>query len=646
MKLSHCPDILLATVSCFVLSCGSSTHVVTVESEPLLSTTQPSDEALDAAPADIEQFMQILSASGPMLTTSGDIYYRTWSTGVDQLYRVSSDGEDSAQLTDFPEGVDFYSLSPDGDWAVIGISEGGSEIADLYLLNAVSGEVTQVVANPEVRYDSPLWERDSSGFFFRSNEGNGTDFFIYHFELGSDAHELLYESEGYNSLSDTSVDGTRLLVTRYLSNMDSQLFEYDLTTSPVTETQLNPHEGEAMYTDAAYAGDGSVWLVSNWESELLQVGTLNPDFSGAVTYRTTGQWEVEGMVMSSDQARLAYTTNEAGYAKMHLIDVATGLETTPDLLNDGIVQLGDFRGRQLSVVFSSPTRTGDVWTVDVVDQTAAQHTFSDYAGVDRELFRDPELVQFTSFDGLEVPAFLYLPPNYEGGVVPTIIHVHGGPEAQFRPYFIRHFQYLMLNGFAVFAPNVRGSSGYGHAYMQLDNYTNRLDSVRDIGAAADWLIAEGYSDEAHLGIKGGSYGGYMVMAAITEMPGRFAAAEESVGIVNFVTFLENTADYRRALREAEYGPLTDSEFLASISPIHKIDQIQTPLLVIHGENDSRVPVGEARQIIEALESRNQPVQALIFADEGHGVRHLHNRLTLYRQSVEFFTRYLVDEATP
>ncbi len=642
MKLSYFP--VLIVVSCLLFGCSGSAQVVTAESEPLLATpaSQPSQET----PADIEQFMQILSASGPMLTTSGDIYYRTWSTGVDQLYRVSSDGEDSAQLTDSAEGIDFYSLSPDGDWAVVGMSVGGSEIADLYLLSTVSGEISEVVANPEVRYDSPLWERDSSGFYFRSNEGNGTDFFIYHFELGAQAHELVFEAEGYNSLSDTTVDGSRLLVTRYLSNMDSQLFEYDLSATPVTETQLNPHEGEAMYTDAAYAADGTIWLVSNWESELLQVGTLNPDFSGSVSYNTTGQWEVEGMVMSSDQARVAYTTNEAGYAKLHLIDVATGVDTAPDLLDDGIVQLGDFRGRQLSVVFSSPTRTGDVWTLDVVDLTAAQHTFSDYAGVDRELFRDPELVQFTSFDGLEIPAFLYLPPDYEGGIVPTIIHVHGGPEAQFRPYFIRHFQYLMLNGFAVLAPNVRGSSGYGHAYMQLDNYTNRLDSVRDIGAAVDWLIAEGYTDEAHLGIKGGSYGGYMVMAAITEMPGRFAAAEESVGIVNFVTFLQNTADYRRALREAEYGPLTDLEFLESISPIHKIDQIQTPLLVIHGENDSRVPVGEARQIIEALEARNQPVQALIFPDEGHGVRHLHNRLTLYRQSVEFFTRYLVGETTP
>jgi dipeptidyl aminopeptidase/acylaminoacyl peptidase len=174
----------------------------------------------------------------------------------------------------------------------------------------------------------------------------------------------------------------------------------------------------------------------------------------------------------------------------------------------------------------------------------------------------------------------------------------------------------------------------------MDNYKNRLLSVKDMKAGADWLIEQGYTKQGKIGVKGGSYGGYMTMAAITEYPGFFSAAINSVGIVNFVTFLENTSAYRRHLRESEYGPLTDKEFLASISPIHKAHLIETPLLVVHGENDPRVPVGEARQIIKAIEDKGGVVQGLIYPDEGHGIGKLKNRLVFYRTMVEFFNEHL------
>jgi dipeptidyl aminopeptidase/acylaminoacyl peptidase len=259
----------------------------------------------------------------------------------------------------------------------------------------------------------------------------------------------------------------------------------------------------------------------------------------------------------------------------------------------------------------------------------------------------PELVRFESFDGLEVPAFLYLPPDYQpGNPVPFVLHMHGGPESQFTPAFIRHFQFLLLNGYGVLAPNVRGSSGYGKEYMNLDNYKKRLDSVKDMKAAADFLIAEGYSAPGMLAVKGGSYGGYMVLAGITEYPELFSAAVDQVGIANFVTFLENTAEYRRHLREAEYGPLSDPEFLESVSPLNKADLIETPLLVVHGENDPRVPVGEARQIAEAIEAKGGQVQLLIFPDEGHGVSKRPNVLTVYRTMVEFLDKHLKGKGAP
>jgi dipeptidyl aminopeptidase/acylaminoacyl peptidase len=198
----------------------------------------------------------------------------------------------------------------------------------------------------------------------------------------------------------------------------------------------------------------------------------------------------------------------------------------------------------------------------------------------------------------------------------------------------------MLNGYGIIAPNPRGSSGYGSKYMSLDNYKNRQNSLKDYKAAVEYLISNGYTKNGMIAIRGGSYGGYVVMGMITEYPTLFSAAIDVVGIVNFKTFLENTAPYRRALREAEYGPLSDPEFLASISPIHKAHTIKTPLLVIHGENDPRVPVGEARQIIAAVQSNGGIVDSLIFPDEGHGASKRVNIIAEYRKQVEFLDKHL------
>ena len=327
--------------------------------------------------------------------------------------------------------------------------------------------------------------------------------------------------------------------------------------------------------------------------------------------------------------------------RMKMREVETGTEIPGPPL-DGILGGGTFDKHGACLVsFTGPTRAPDIWKWNPDTGELKQLTFSIYAGIDRSIFNDPQLIKYTSFDDLEIPAFLYLPPDYQKGEpIPFIVHAHGGPEGQFQPYFIRNIQYLMLNGYGILAPNPRGSSGYGRDYMNLDNYKSRKNSLKDYKAGVEYLIANGYTEKGMIGIRGGSYGGYVVAGMITEYPDLFSAAIDVVGIVNFQTFLENTKPYRRALREAEYGPLSDPEFLASISPIHKVDLIETPLLVIHGENDPRVPVGEARQIIAAIQSRGGIVDSLIFPDEGHGASKRVNIIAEYRKQVEFFDAHL------
>src|SRR5260370_22633995 len=262
-------------------------------------------------------------------------------------------------------------------------------------------------------------------------------------------------------------------------------------------------------------------------------------------------------------------------------------------------------------------------------------------GIPRESVVEPSLVDYLTFDGREIPAFLYVPQDRQPRGLPVVISVHGGPEGQCRPFFNAVIQYLAARGYAVLEPNVRGRNGYGYEYQSLDDVRLRMTSVADLQYAVYWLRESGIADPRRIAIMGGSYGGFMVLSAITTSPDLWAAAVDIVGIANFVTFLENTHPWRRKLRESEYGSLeNDREFLEESSPIRHVDQIVAPLFVIHGANDPRVPVGEAEQIVAALRQRQVPVEYLCFEDEGHGLVKRVNRLVAYPAVVRFLYPHL------
>jgi dipeptidyl aminopeptidase/acylaminoacyl peptidase len=294
----------------------------------------------------------------------------------------------------------------------------------------------------------------------------------------------------------------------------------------------------------------------------------------------------------------------------------------------------------VAVSVQSPRHNLDVWEVDVGTLSCRRLTQSSLAGIPRSSLVEPELIHFDTFDGRSIPAFLYRPTAIEPPL-PVILYVHGGPASQIRPDFDPRFQFFLKQGYAILAPNVRGSSGYGKAYMALDDVRLRMDSVADLKHAVEWLRASGIADPDRIAIYGRSYGGFMVLAAITTYPDLWAAAIDVVGIANWVTFLENTGRWRRAHREQEYGSLAaDRAFLEGISPIHQVDRIQAPLLVVHGANDPRVPVTEADQIVDSLKQRGHPVEFLRYSDEGHKISKLSNRVDSFTRMCEFLARYL------
>jgi dipeptidyl aminopeptidase/acylaminoacyl peptidase len=294
----------------------------------------------------------------------------------------------------------------------------------------------------------------------------------------------------------------------------------------------------------------------------------------------------------------------------------------------------------VALALTGSAAPSEVWQLDLANEQYTRLTFSPAEGVDLAALVKPELRTFKAHDGLELSGWLYLPKDFKAPG-PVVLSFHGGPEGQDRPAFRADYQALLASGIAVFAPNIRGSSGFGKKFMSLDNHAGRFDANRDIKAAADFLVAERIGAKGRLGIMGGSYGGYVVMVAVTDYPDTFAAGANLFGMVNFETFFAQSTPWMGAISTGEYGdPKTQLQLLRDLSPIHKLDRVKTPLLVMHGANDTNVPVVEAEQVVNALKKRNVPVEYVLFPDEGHGWRKQANRVRSTLELANFFTEHL------
>ena len=595
-------------------------------------------------PADVETYMRILSVTSPQVAPDDTLYYVTWSSGVDQLYRLRN-GQTTPVTTKaaFPEGIGFVSLSLDGKRLVVGADHGGDEQYDLFILDTSDPTFhpRPVDSGKAVRADGIVWAENSREFFYRSTRRNGKDFDFWRFDVAKGRASLLIKLDGYHWIEDASPDGRKLAYVHYKGAGLADLWTLDLATLEKHPLTVSKRE-RGMYHTARFSNDSKqLFFLSDDGHERTVLGKMPVD-EQKTPWQVLAEppWDIESLSLSPNRSLLTYVYNEHGASRLSLHDAETMESFSQPQVETGVITSPLFHDFNLFFVLSSASKPGDVVRYDMIAQDFEQLTFSDTAGIDTRQFVQPELVFIPSFDGLKIPAFLYRPEGYTGRPAPYVVYAHGGPSSQFHPQFIRNFQHLLAHGIGVIAPNVRGSSGYTSEYMALDDYRKRLDSIRDYKAVADWLIATKLADPERLAIKGGSYGGYVVMAALTEYPTSFTVGIDSVGIVNFVTFLEQTKGYRRKVREMEYGPLSDREFLESISPIRKIDCIVRPLMIVHGENDPRVPVNEARQIIDALTKRGHPVESLIFPDEGHGIRKLSNRNVAYRRMADFLLRYL------
>ena len=586
-----------------------------------------------------EHYLNIRSAHTPTWLWGGQrVAFLTDITGTPQVWAVDAAGGWPDQLTFFQDKVWTLGASPDGLQLVCLRDIGGNERHQIFLVSADGAEVRRLTQDNEAIHQFPVWSRDGGRVAYACNARNGVHFDVY-IQDANGAPMMVSQSDGNYLPLAWSPNEARLLLSHEISSAHQALHLLDLATG--TLRALTPLDEPVSNRDVRWAKDGGVYLLTNRDRDLMNMARMDVD-TGQVVYLVDTQWDLESLAVSPDARTLAYTANADGYARLFLVHLDSGKAVQVVGLPDGVVAEPAFSpdGTRVAVSVQSPNHNMDVWIVDVATLVCRQLTRSSLAGIPQQSLVEPELIHYETFDGRSVPAFLYRPEGV-APPLPVILYVHGGPASQTRPDFDPRFQYFLSRGYGILAPNVRGSSGYGRIYMALDDVQLRMDSVTDLKYAVDWLCVSGVADPGRIAVYGRSYGGFMVLAAITTYPELWAAAIDVVGIANWVTFLENTGPWRRAHREMEYGSLDqDRAFLESISPIHHVDRIQAPLLIVHGANDPRVPVGEADQIVERLRVRGHPVEVLRYPDEGHKISKLGNRVDSFTKMAEFLARYL------
>lgn len=618
----------------------------------------------------IEQYLKIRSTASPTFSPDNShIAYLSNESGTWQVWSMPFSSWKPRQLTNYDDNVSFVRWLSDGSGIIFGKAVGGNENTQFYWMSPDGTDVRALTSEPGVRHNFGDVLPDGKVIVYASNKRDRNFFDIYALDIATGKAEIKYQHDGDNRVAAVSDSGSKLVVSRSTNenSLDNDLYLIDPNTK--RETLLTPHREPAQYGNVKFIADGIVFAHNDGRefyslAQLRQKNAAGDDWAAAnreTTILDNAEWDIGDIEMSPYGNLMAYTLNREGYSELYLRRYETGgkplittIEKTSELVH--LPDKGVIGGLTLSkdqsklaFTFSSPTRPADIMIYDVAAKKLTQATRSDAAGVPAHTFLAPRLIKYPTFDQREISAWYYEPPrersfsvNMDSGVVakkdavPVIVSVHGGPEAQERPGFNPLYQYFLSRGYAILATNVRGSTGYGKTFTHLDDVKKREDSVKDLAFAAEWLKTSGSADPRRIAVMGGSYGGYMTLAAITLYPDLWAAAVNTVGIANWESFLKNTSGYRRRQREAEYGRLDgDLTFLRSISPLAKVDRIKCPLFVIHGKNDPRVPYTEAEQIVAAVRKRGGVVQYKLYQDEGHGISKLKNRLELYPLVAEF-----------
>ncbi|HUK01742.1 MAG TPA: S9 family peptidase [Steroidobacteraceae bacterium] len=525
--------------------------------------------------------------------------------------------------------------------------QGGDENAQVYYYRLADRSVKALTAGKAI-HGSPVWSPDGLRLAFYGNERDGVSYDIYIADVGSEsAPQLVVGGQGNTWYPlDWSADGSKLLLLQYVSITESYLYLADVASGMLTPLDTSGHKIGVRL--ARFAPDGrGVYFVSDETGEFAELRYLDLVTHQRRDLTSNIAADVERVDVSADGRYLAYTTNDEGVSRLTVLDTVRKLELSPPGLPAGTISAlrFDLSGRQLALSVDSPQSPRDVYVFDVDTGALTRWTHSEPGPLPDSSFVPARLVHFPTWDRTNggprmLSAYVYTPST--PGPHPVVIDIHGGPESQYRPEFDLFAQFLVNElGYAVVAPNVRGSSGYGKSFLALDNGRLREDSVRDIGSLIVWIGLQKQFNRDRIAVMGGSYGGYMALASLAAYGDRLRGGIDLVGITNFVSFLENTSAYRRDLRRVEYGDERNRDmrtFLYRISPLTNVKALRKPLLVVAGLNDPRVPPSESQALVAQLRDLGRDVWYLAAKDEGHGFRKKANRDVYLATAAQFLAR--------
>ena len=583
----------------------------------------------------LRQYQSIRSASlAGWLPDGNGILISTRFGETSQIHMVEQPGGARRQVTFFDEPIRSADPGPGPDRNGFLFSKdiGGSEFYQVFYYDLESADF-RMLTDGQSRNGSAVWSQAGDRVAFQTTRRNGRDWDIHVRHLTENSATIEIELEGYWGPVAWSPDDSRILARKYVSINESYLYVIDLNSK--ASHPLHQGEDNVSYGGGDFNAEGTgVYYTSDEGSQFRRLRFRNLATDETTVLTADIDWDIASFELSPDGGLLAFTANEEGYNTLYLMNTSDHTHAELPSLPHGVIGGLSFSsdGMQLGMSVNSPTTPGDVFSLDVASHEVTRWTNSETGGFTEDAFVEPTLIRFETFDEVDgaprtIPSFYYRPAG--DGPFPVVLDIHGGPESQERPTFNSWIQYLVNElGVAVLAPNVRGSAGYGKSYLLLDNGDRREDSVRDIGELLDWVAEQPELDADRVAVYGGSYGGFMVLSSMTHYNDRLRAGIDIVGISNFVTFLENTQDYRRDLRRAEYGDERDTamrEFLTRISPTTNSDQITKPLFVAQGLNDPRVPASESEQMVAEIRENGGDVWYLLFNDEGHGFGKKSNR---------------------
>ncbi|HET7871984.1 MAG TPA: S9 family peptidase [Terriglobales bacterium] len=612
---------------------------------PASSGSASQDARKDKIAREVSRMARIGAAFAPSFSPDGHwVSFISNMSGMPQVWMAPAEGGFPRMITNGDDPVVSQQWSPAGDWLAITIAPGGGLNTQVYVVKPDGTGMRLLTQGGKDNNGFDAWTEDGKHIAIDSSRLDPASRDSFMIDLATGEVRLVARNPGVGSIDNLSRDGKRALLSRVKSRGDNNLYLLDLTTNK--ETLLTAHEGVAQFGGEISPDGSTVYLAGNKDRDLFAFGRIRLGADGkpgkveVLVERPDA--ELDGVALNKQGTLAALLWNLKGREELSLYDIANSKPLPgpklPGELAGGLSFSRD--GSRLALNISGAAQPSDVWIMDVGSKQFRQLTFSPHPGIDLNALVRPELVTFNSFDGLQLSGWLYKPKG-QSGAGAYVVSFHGGPEGQERPAFRSDYQALVAQGIGVFAPNVRGSSGFGKKFVNLDNGELRFNGVKDIKACVDYLVNNHLADPRRIGITGGSYGGYMTMAGLTEYPDLFAAGVDLFGIVNFMTFFEHTQPWMAAISTIEYGdPKTQKEMLDRLSPIYKLDRIKAATMVQHGANDTNVPVIEAEQIANTLKQRGVPVEYILFPDEGHGWRKIPNRIRSIVEEVSFFDQHL------